>query len=131
MSPLTVRSVPKKNFETQLQDAKLTRPSYSCAEILNLAGGPAGFPSLQWALNTSHLLVFWTTAASVKTGLVDRADVERFQTGDWVGAVAKRRRTRLAGKGEVLPFWRGGPISVAGHSWAVGTFFGVKVYEGK
>jgi hypothetical protein len=39
--------------------------------------------------------------------------------------IERRRKDRS----QVLPLWRGGPISVSGHSWFVGKLFGVEVYR--
>jgi len=86
--------------------------------------------SQRTVLNKSQVGALWTLAA-VRTGLVDREDVERFQKGGWAEEVVKRRRSRLPGKGDVLPFWRGGPLVVSAESWFVRRFFGVEVYLGR
>ena len=86
-----------------------------------------GSGGLKGLIDQGHVVGFWTMAASARTHTVLREDVERFQQGEWEDAVVKRRR----GKGDVLPLWRGGPIWVGGHSWAVWRLLGVRVYEGK
>jgi len=86
---------------------------------------------LQRLLDKAHIWSFWAQAADVKTGLLDRADLQAFQEGRWQDDVVERRKSRVEGKGEVLPFSRMGPISVVGHSWAVGLLLGVRVYEGE
>lgn len=70
----------------------------------------------------------WALAADVKSGLLQGEDVEEFKRGDILRTVAERRRDN---RDQVLPLWRGGPISVAGHSWVVGRVFGVEVYREK
>ncbi|KAF2764835.1 hypothetical protein EJ03DRAFT_355382 [Teratosphaeria nubilosa] len=70
----------------------------------------------------------WALAADVGTGLVAGGDVVAFQRGGLLEAVGERRRRS---REQVLPAWRGGPVSVAGHSWVVGWVFGVEVYRVK
>ena len=73
-------------------------------------------------------LGLWALAADVKSGLLKGEDVVSFQRGTLFEKIEKRRKHR----DQVLPLWRGGPISVAGHSWVVGRLFGVEVYlDGK
>ncbi|KAF4554258.1 Hypothetical protein D9617_5g071350 [Elsinoe fawcettii] len=60
-----------------------------------------------------------------RDGKVRGEEVRAYQRGEVMEMVSQRRR----GRGDVLPFWRGGPISVDGHSWAVKRFFGVDVYR--
>lgn len=67
----------------------------------------------------------WTLAADTKTGTLTGSDVVSFQQGTLLENLEKRRKDRS----QVLPLWRGGPISVAGHSWVVGRVFGVEVYH--
>ncbi|KAF2225163.1 hypothetical protein BDZ85DRAFT_280357 [Elsinoe ampelina] len=66
----------------------------------------------------------WGLVAA-RDGRVRGEEVRAYQRGEVMERVAERRR----GRGDVLPFWRGGPISVDGHSWAVKKFFGVDVYK--
>ncbi|KAK4553416.1 hypothetical protein LTR86_009473 [Recurvomyces mirabilis] len=67
----------------------------------------------------------WALASDVETGLLKGSDVVSFQRGTLLQEIERRRKTRK----QVLPLWRGGPISVAGHSWAVNAVFGVQVYR--
>jgi len=67
----------------------------------------------------------WTLAADTTTGTLRGSDVVSFQQGTLLESLEKRRKDR----NQVLPLWRGGPISVAGHSWVVGRVFGVEVYR--
>lgn len=57
-----------------------------------------------------HLLGVWVIGAQTHgagEGLVDRETVEAFQAGDFFEFVRERRKDR----GDILPLWRGGPIS--------------------
>jgi hypothetical protein len=132
LSPVDIPSVPQSYWRTQLEDVKLTADTYTRADLLHLYQSSLKYnrsDPLSRSIDTMHVMSFWAMTADVSTGLVKRADVERFQEGDWERDVVKRRRTRRQGEGDVLPLWRGGPISVAGHSWFVRKLFGVRVYE--
>ena len=67
----------------------------------------------------------WALAADVKTGRIEGEDIVAFQKGTLLKEIERRRKDRS----QVLPLWRGGPISVSGHSWFVGKLFGVEVYR--
>ncbi|KAF2154920.1 hypothetical protein K461DRAFT_266263 [Myriangium duriaei CBS 260.36] len=60
-----------------------------------------------------------------RDGTVSGRDVRAFQRGEVMEEVVRRRR----GRADVLPFWRGGPILVDGHSWMVKKLFDVDVYR--
>lgn len=60
-----------------------------------------------------------------QTGVVSGRDVRAYQRGEVMESVARRRQNRS----DVLPFWRGGPIWVGGHSWMVSKLFDVDVYS--
>ncbi|PSK51717.1 hypothetical protein B9Z65_2984 [Elsinoe australis] len=60
-----------------------------------------------------------------RDGTVRGEEVRAYQRGEIMEMVAERRK----GSGDVLPFWRGGPIIVSAHSWAVEKLFGVEVYK--
>ncbi len=94
------------------------KKQYSFSEIVSAAGknGLAG---------RADAVGLWALAADVRTGKLSGEDVVSFQRGTLLEVVEKRRRDRE----QVLPLWRGGPISVAGHSWFVGKLFGVDVYR--
>jgi hypothetical protein len=78
-------------------------------------------------IDQGHIISFWAMAANTRTHTVSREDVGRFQHGEWEETISKHRTYR----GNVLPLWRGGPIWVGGHSWAVRKLLGVRVYEKK
>jgi hypothetical protein len=94
------------------------KKSYSCSELVSLAGknGLAG---------QADAVGVWALAADVKTGRIEGEDVVAFQKGTLLREIERRRKDRS----QVLPLWRGGPISVSGHSWFVGKLFGVEVYQ--
>ena len=58
-------------------------------------------------LGQADALGMWALAADVRTGLVRGEDVVAFQRGTLFEGIERWRR----GRGQVLPFWRGGPIS--------------------
>lgn len=66
----------------------------------------------------------WCLAAE-SDGKVKGEEIRMFQRGEIMERVAARRR----GRENVLPLWRGGPISVNGHSWFVKKLFDVDVYQ--
>lgn len=92
--------------------------SYSCSELVSLAGRNG------WTGQADAVGV-WALAADVNTGRIEGADVVAFQRGTLLREIEARRKDRS----QVLPLWRGGPISVTGHSWVVGKMFGVEVYQ--
>ncbi|WVQ96906.1 hypothetical protein IAU59_004014 [Kwoniella sp. CBS 9459] len=129
-----ISALPKGNTRTQLERAQVTQPTYSLSEILELFkvdGRTRERTLFAKAVDLGHVTSFWCMTADVKTGLVDANDVRRFQTGEWTEPVVERRKSRLPGKGDIIPFWRGGPILVGPHSWFVRVLFGVEVYEAR
>ncbi|KAL7006941.1 hypothetical protein EMMF5_003525 [Cystobasidiomycetes sp. EMM_F5] len=110
-----------------------------------LLGGPSAFPSIdsdkrytrgelahiasqtQNGGLTSQLdaVGLWMLAASRRDGKVSGKDVRLFQNGEIMEHIERRRKD----KGDILPFWRGGPIWVTGHSEAVKKLFNVEVYR--
>lgn len=98
------------------------KQSYTCSELVQLAAQNG------WA-GRADAVGLWALAADVGTGRIEGRDVVAFQRGTLLRDIEARRKDRS----QVLPLWRGGPISVAGHSWVVGRVFGVEVYrdEGK
>lgn len=94
------------------------KKSYSCSELVSLAG-KNGYMSQADAAGV------WALAADVHTGRVEGEDVVAFQKGTLLKEIERRRKDRS----QVLPLYRGGPISVSGHSWVVGKMFGVEVYQ--
>lgn len=75
-------------------------------------------------LDKAHVMGLWTLAAN-RDGLVSVSSVKQIQEGTILWEVQKRRKDRS----DVLPFLRGGPIVVSGHSLFVDWLFGVKVYQ--
>jgi len=72
-----------------------------------------------------HVNGLWALAAN-RQGIVSPNDVKLYQEGTMLFELARRRKDN---RDHVLPLYRGGPISVAGHSWFVDKLFGVKVYQ--
>lgn len=91
-----------------------------------LLGGPGKFPSIlsdkRYSLSEIEKLVrndggslkdqldalgIWTMAAERKDGRISGKDLRAFQEGSVLEDIAKRRR----GRDDILPFWRGGPLS--------------------
>ncbi|KAJ9622328.1 hypothetical protein H2203_006546 [Taxawa tesnikishii (nom. ined.)] len=93
-----------------------------------LLGGPGAFDidenkrPQRGVVAQVDALGFWALAAG-KDGRVGGGEVRAFQRGDVEGVVERRRSRR-----DVLPFWRGGPLIPAGHSWFVKRLFDVDVY---
>jgi hypothetical protein len=78
----------------------------------------------QSLIDKLHVTGLWALAANAD-GLVSMRDVRRCQDGSILWEIQKRRMDRS----DVLPLYRGGPISVSGHSWFVDKLFGVQVYQ--
>jgi len=91
------------------------KKSYSCSELVSLAGKNG------WAGQADAVGV-WALAADVKTGRIEGDDVVAFQKGTLLREIERRRKDRS----QVLPLWRGGPISVTGHSCLSGNCLGLK-----
>jgi len=94
------------------------KKSYTCSELVGLAGRNG------WSGQADAVGV-WALAADVHTGRIEGEDVVAFERGTLLKEIERRRKDRS----QVLPLWRGGPISVSGHSWFVGKLFGVEVYQ--
>lgn len=134
--PVDIERIPRNKWRTQLQgttiDADSHPQGFTITELLQITNrrensGAKGLAKK--LIDQGHVVGFWAMAADVHTRRVSLEDLKRFQTGTWNDAVAARRRFRDGKEADVLPFTRGGPLSVAGHSWAVGRFLGVRVYE--
>lgn len=134
-SSINIEDIPRSQHRTQLENVALppststskSEEGYTCSELLTLLNSVDSTKKMgiiEKSINQGHIIGFWAMAASTKTHRVSKEDVERFQLGEWEEDVAKRRR----GRNDVLPLWRGGPIWVAGHSWAVRRLLGVRVY---
>lgn len=97
------------------------KAEYTCSELFAKTRQEKG------VMEALDAFGVWSLAADVKSGLISGKDVVAFQRGTLLDEIEKRRKDR----GQVLPLMRGGPISVAGHSWVVGQLFGVEVYRAK
>ncbi|KAK4549127.1 hypothetical protein LTR36_007584 [Oleoguttula mirabilis] len=76
-------------------------------------------------MGQADALGLWALASDVRSGMLKGEDIVGFQRGTLLGRIERRRKDRS----QVLPFYRGGPISVTGHSWFVNKLFGVDVYQ--
>lgn len=76
-------------------------------------------------MDKMHVYGLWAFAAD-RQGIISPPDIKMYQEGTMLYELAERRRDN---RNHVLPLYRGGPISVAGHSWFVDKLFGVKVYQ--
>jgi len=123
---VSVSSIPPHKQRTMLADLPLQphKETYSRQEITAIATQNTN----DW-INWLHVFNLWTLAADRNTGLVSKRDFEMFQQGTLLEELAKRRRVRGRDGGNVMPFVRGGPIWVGGHSFFVGKMFGVEVYR--
>ncbi|KAM3422276.1 hypothetical protein BST61_g2637 [Cercospora zeina] len=121
--------VPKVSWRTTpLEDLAIDeKKDYTCSELVSEARKQG-----LGIMGMMECAGLWGLGADVRTGLLKGEDVGSFQRGRVFGEVEGRRKFRGdgdgGGKGEVLPFWRGGPVWVGGHSWVVGRVFGVEVY---
>lgn len=128
LRPVDVHTLPARLQRTQLVQVPVARPAYSRRELFGMCAAHPDAQrsgSLSDILDRAHILSFWSMAARRDDLQVAAADLRRFQTGTWEEDVAHRRRDR----NDVLPFWRGDPLWVGRHSFAVGIIFGVRVYE--
>lgn len=124
-SSVNIERISESHHRTQLQDEILKKEEYTCSDLLSLVSSKPGNGFWKHKLEQGHVVGFWSMAADTRTHTVSRDDVERFQHGDWERSIAERRR----GREDVLPLWRGGPIIVSWHSWAIRKVLGVRVYE--
>ncbi|KAK5958513.1 hypothetical protein OHC33_000356 [Knufia fluminis] len=88
-------------------------------KTLVAAAQPIGF------VDKMHINGLWAFAAD-RQGIISSHDIGMYQKGTMLYELAERRKDN---RDHVLPLSRGGPISVAGHSWFVDKLFGVKVYQ--
>ncbi|KAK4974726.1 hypothetical protein LTR66_011063 [Elasticomyces elasticus] len=107
-----------RTTRTMLVGLPLEQKEYSGVELARLAR-PHGVKEQMGAVG------MWVIAADAQTGRVSREDVELYQKGELMERLEARRRDRR----DVVPWWRGGPIGVAGHSYFVEKLFGVYVYR--
>lgn len=71
-----------------------------------------------------HAIYLWAVAAD-RDGRVEQTVLQSYHDGTLLYELSKCRRTRE----DIIPFSRGGPIGVRGHSWLVKKLFGVVVYS--
>lgn len=76
-------------------------------------------------LDKMHVNGLWAFAATHK-GYISAEDINLYQQGVMLYELERRRKDN---RDHVLPLYRGGPLWVAGHSYFVDKFFGVKVYQ--
>lgn len=88
-------------------------------KTLVAASYPAGL------LDRVHVNGLWALAAN-RAGEISSHDIGLYQKGIMFYELEQRRKDN---RDHVLPLYRGGPISVAGHSYFVDKMFGVKVYQ--
>ena len=77
------------------------KKQYTAGEIRDRAKETNGWKG--WA----GAMEIWSLAADVKTGKLAGEDVVGFQRGTLFNEIEKRRK----GTDQILPLWRGGPIS--------------------
>ncbi len=75
-------------------------------------------------IDQAHVFGVWAIAAN-REGQLSSHDLKLCQKGLLLPEIERRRRDRS----DVLPFSRGGPISVSGHAWAIEKMFGIRVYQ--
>jgi len=83
---------------------------------------PSGF------MDRAHVNGLWAFAAN-RQGFISAHDIRLYQQGVMLYELARRRTEIKDNRDNVLPLYRGGPISVTGHSWFVDKLLGVKVYQ--
>lgn len=88
------------------------------SELVNLSR-PVGL------MNRVHVNGLWALSAN-RQGFVSAKDIELYQQGTMLYELERRRKDN---RDHVLPLYRGGPMSVAGHSYFVDKMLGVKVYQ--
>ena len=76
------------------------KQSHSCSEIFGLA-------AKNGVTGRLDAVGLWALAADVGTGRLEGRDVVGFQKGTLLQEIERRRK----GREQVLPLWRGGPIS--------------------
>lgn len=129
LTGINITDMPPSSHRSQLSSVTLptAKKEFTCSELLRLLDQERNPGFVKHKIDQGHIASFWCMAANTRTHTVSRDDVERFQQGEWEAVVAERRRN----SDEILPLWRGGPIWVRGHSWAVDRLLGVKVYKSK
>ena len=95
--------VPSVTWKATPMDGVAVEPSrkYTCSELVGAARRDKGIFAAVDAVG------LWALAADVHTGLLDGDDVVSFQKGTLFQQIERRRKD----KEQVLPFYRGGPLS--------------------
>jgi hypothetical protein len=91
----------------------------TCQELVSAARIPG-----RGLMDQMHVLGIWAIAAD-KEGRLNLEDMRLARQGCLMNEIMKRRKDRS----DVLPFLRGGPIGIGGHSWFCEKTFGVRVYQ--
>lgn len=84
---------------TQLAHVKLEQSSYNRSELLSMVKGES-------IMDQIHITGLWGLAAD-RSGEVSKSDIALFQRGEMMAELRRRRQSRS----EVIPLYRGGPIS--------------------
>lgn len=103
LSAVNIDNIPQSKLRYQLEDVNLDQKpneNFTLSEVSSWA-------KTKSLVNQAHIANLWTFAADTKTGLVSKRDIQAFQKGTWLWDLEKRRKSRQ----DVLPLWRGGPIS--------------------
>lgn len=103
---IDIAKIPPAKQPSQLESVSIKKESYDRSEFLALLkdDGRDGW------LDRLHMLGYWTMAAATtgsEKGRIGKGDIEAIQEGVLMKKLQQRRRDRH----DVLPLWRGGPIS--------------------
>lgn len=103
---IDVAKIPPAKQPSQLESVSMQKESYDRSEFLALLkdDGRDGW------LDRLHMIGYWTMAAATQgseRGRIGKEDIEAIQEGVLMKKLQQRRRDRH----DVLPLWRGGPIS--------------------
>ena len=120
---LGVRVSEVKSQRTMLQNMDVDEKSrgYTRSDMLKATQGAS-------IMDRMHIIGLWALAADPKSGLVSPEDLKTYQNGEMLPILEERRKYS---REQQIPLVRGGPGSVAGHSWFVEKLFGVEVYKNK
>lgn len=114
---IDVLKIPRGRHPTQLENVKVPvgKEGFTRGGVVKLVEGEYKRSGLEVGrvkrlFDRVHLLGVWVIGAKtegVGKGSVDRKTLEAFMKGEFFEIVRERRRNR----GDILPLWRGGPIS--------------------
>lgn len=108
----------KRNMLEQIPLESVPEQGLSRKEVVALARANG-------LMDRAHTSGLWAFSAS-RQGYLSKDDIKLYQQGTMLYELERRRKDN---RDHVLPLYRGGPISVAGHSYFVDKMFGVKVYQ--